>query len=194
MAFWGPPFVAADAQAALACLAALDQLAELPALAAALPELVGVRRGLPPISVRIGIATGEVLVGSIGSEITKSYTVMGGAVNLASRLEAANKVYGTRTLVSAATAQLAETEIELREVDSVAVAGLSEPERVYEILGRRSEVDAPTLELRDRYAEGLAAYRSADWAGARAAFAACVALRPDDGPAASFLQRLDALA
>ena len=70
MAYWGPPFVAADEQAGLACAAALDQLAELPALAAALPDLVGVRYGLPPLGIRVGIATGEVLVGSIGSELT----------------------------------------------------------------------------------------------------------------------------
>ena len=194
MAFWGPPFVAADAQARLACEAALDQLAALPALAAALPELVGVRRGLPPLGIRIGIATGEVLVGSIGSEITKSYTVMGGAVNLASRLEGLNKHYGTSTLVGAATARQAEGAIVFREIDQVDIAGVAEPECVYEILGRNGEVDAPTMELRDRYAEGLAAFRAADWAGARAAFAACLALRPQDGPASTFQQRLETVA
>ena len=96
MAFWGPPFVAAEAQAGLACLAALDQLAGLPALTASLPELIGVKQGLPSIGIRVGIATGEVLVGDIGSDVARSYTVMGDAANLASRLERANKVYGTQ--------------------------------------------------------------------------------------------------
>jgi adenylate cyclase len=194
MAFWGPPFVAAEAQAGLACLAALDQLAGLPALTAALPELVGVKHGLPPIGIRVGIATGEVLVGNIGSDVTRSYTVMGDAVNLASRLEGANKVYGTRVLVSEETARLAGGTVELREIDSMLVAGRSEPQRVFEVLGRSGEVDATTRDLRDRFAEGLAAYRGGSWDEARAAFAACLAVRSDDKPAAVFLERLDALA
>jgi adenylate cyclase len=194
MAFWGPPFVAADAQASLACLAALDQVAALPALASTLPDLIGVRRGLPPLGVRIGIASGEVLVGSIGSEMTRSYTVMGGTVNLASRLEAANKLYGTTILVSEVTAQLAEGTIELREIDTVPLAGLAEPERVFEVLGRKGEVAPATLELRDRYAEGLTGFRQGDWAKAREAFMACIGLSPSDQPTKAFLQRLEALA
>jgi adenylate cyclase len=153
MAFWGPPFVAAEAQAGLACLAALDQLAGLPALTASLPELVGVKQGLPSIGIRVGIATGEVLVGDIGSDVTRSYTVMGDAANLASRLEGANKVYGTRVLVSEETARLARDTVELREIDSIIVVGRSEPQRVFEVLGRSGEVDATTRELRDRFAD-----------------------------------------
>ena len=123
-------------------------MAALPAVAAVLPDLVGVKRGLPPLGIRIAIASGEMLVGSIGSEMTRSYTVMGGTVNLASRLEAANKLYGTTILVSEVTAQLAEGTIELRELDTVSLAGLAEPERVLEVLGRKGEVAAATLELR----------------------------------------------
>lgn len=194
MAFWGPPFVAAEAQGQLACRTALEQLARLPALTASLPELIGVKHGLPPIAIRVGIATGEVLVGNIGSAVTKSYTVMGDAVNLASRLEGANKIYGTRVLVSEETARMAEGTVELREIDSILVAGRSEPQRVFEVLGLAGEIDEPTRERCHRYAAGLAAYRAGSWDEARAAFAACLAAQPDDRPAAVFLERLDALA
>lgn len=194
MAFWGPPFVPAEVQAERACLAALEQLAGLPALNATLPELVGIKRGLPPIAIRVGIATGEVLVGEIGSTVTRSYTVMGGTVNLAARLQAENKAYGTRVLVSDETARLAGAAVELREIDTILVSGSGEPQRVFEVLGRPGEIDTPVLELRDRYAAGLAAYRTGAWDEARAAFAACLAIRPDDRPSAVFVERLETIA
>ena len=194
MAFWGPPFVGADEQARLACEAALDQVAALPALAAELPELLGIRRGLPSLAIRVGIATGDVLVGNIGSDTARSYTVMGGTVNLASRLEGINRRYGTSILASAATARLAAEAIEFREVDAATIAGLAEPEPVFEVLGRKGEVAATVLEARDRFAEGLAAFRAGDQAAAVEAFAGCLALRPDDQAARDFLQRLEAVA
>jgi len=86
MAFWGPPFTGADEQARLACLAALDQIAGLAAFRAELSDLTGLKRGLPEIDIRIGVATGDVVAGNIGSEQTRNYTVIGDAVNLGSRL------------------------------------------------------------------------------------------------------------
>ncbi len=117
MAFWGPPFCRPEDQARFACAAALDQLAAVRQLTAELPELLGVKRGLPDLAVRVGIATGEVVVGDIGSDVAKSYTVMGDTVNLASRLEGANKVYGSRILINEAAARLAGAAVELRELE-----------------------------------------------------------------------------
>ncbi|MGZ6243741.1 MAG: adenylate/guanylate cyclase domain-containing protein, partial [Candidatus Binataceae bacterium] len=128
MAYWGPPFTDDAEQARLACLAALDMLALIPQLRAELPELLGVRTVPNNFDIRIGIATGEVLVGSIGSELMMSFTVMGDAVNLASRLEAVNKAYGTRILISQATAEAIGARLELREIDRLAVAGQSTPQ------------------------------------------------------------------
>ncbi len=90
--------------------------------------------------LRIGVATGEALVGSIGSDLMMSYTVMGDAVNLASRLEGANRVYGTRNLVSERTVAAAGTAIEFREVDRIIVAGQTRPQVVFEVLGRNGEL------------------------------------------------------
>ena len=194
MAFWGPPFSGSEDQARLACEAAIDQLERLQAFRAELPELMGIKRGVPHIDMRIGIATGEVVVGNIGSDVTMSYTVMGDAVNLASRLEGANKAYDTRILVSAATADSVADVIELREIDSLLVVGKQEPQKVFEVLGRKGALSPETSALVESYAEGLTAYRRGDWAKAEAAFGACLAIAPDDGPSRTFLARIAHLA
>ena len=103
MAYWGPPFTDEADAARLACLAAIDMMGRIGGLRKELPELLGVRSIPTECDLRIGIATGEALVGSIGSEFMMSLTVMGDTVNLASRLESANKFYGTRYLVPQAT-------------------------------------------------------------------------------------------
>ena len=190
MAFWGPPFTGAEEQAQLACLAALDQIAGLAAFRAELPDLTGLRRGFPEIDIRIGIATGDVVVGSIGSELTRNYTVIGDTVNLASRLEGANKTYSTRVLIGEATNLFVADAVETREIDSVLVVGKTEPQRIFELLGRKGEVAREQLALRDAYVEALDAYRRRAWEKARAGFESCLAIAPCDRPSKLFLERI----
>ncbi|MBW8910793.1 MAG: adenylate/guanylate cyclase domain-containing protein, partial [Sphingomonas sp.] len=193
MAFWGPPFVSLEDEARLACFAAIEQLAVLPFFQSELPDLTGVRRGFPQIDLRVGIATGDVVVGNIGSEQTRNYTVLGDTVNVASRLEGVNKIYGTRILIGQRTQELAASAIEVREIDSVLVVGKNEPERVFELLGRRGEVAAERLELRDGFAAALADYRQQAWDRAAKGFRDCLALAPDDAASQVFLDRIDRL-
>jgi len=190
MAFWGPPFTDENEHARLACFSALEQLAQLETFRRMLPDLMGLRKGLPTVNIRIGIATGDVTVGSIGSEASKGYTVMGDTVNLASRLEGANKEYGSRILISEDTWNLARDAVEVRELDNIRVIGKSDPARVFELLGRKGQLDATMQELQARFAQGLQHYRQSEWGPAEAAFEACLTLRPDDAPSKTLLSRL----
>ncbi|MBX9830178.1 MAG: HAMP domain-containing protein [Xanthobacteraceae bacterium] len=193
MAYWGPPFVEEADQARLACLAAIDMVGRVATLRKEIPELLGVRNIPVECDVRIGIATGEALVGSIGSEFMMSYTVMGDNVNLASRLETANKEYGSHVFASEATARAAGPEIETREIDRVVVAGQSQAAGVFEIMGRKGELTPQAITLRSAYAEGLAAYRAQRWDDARRAFKAALESAPGDGPALALLNRIERL-
>jgi class 3 adenylate cyclase len=130
MAYWGPPFTEEADEARLACLAAIEMLDRIGGLRKELPELLGVRAIPTECDLRIGIATGEALIGSIGSEFMMSFTVMGDSVNLASRLESANKFYGTRSLVTEATFAAAGSAVEAREIDRLIVAGQTRPQIV----------------------------------------------------------------
>jgi class 3 adenylate cyclase len=191
MAYWGPPFTEDDEQARLACLAAIDMTDRVPTLRTELPELLGVRNVSSDCDVRIGIATGEVLIGSIGSEFMMSYTVMGDAVNLASRLEGANKIYGSHALVSEPTVTAAGDAIEFREIDRLVVVGQTHPVAVFEIIGRKGGLAPEQLSLLSQYSEGLAAYRARRWDDARQAFRAALKAVPDDGPSMALIKRID---
>jgi class 3 adenylate cyclase len=194
MAYWGPPFTTDGEQARLAGLAALDMLTRVAPFRAELPALLGLRNVPISVDIRIGFATGEALVGSIGSEVLMSYTLMGETVNLASRLEGANKVYGGRILTTQATVTAAGDALEVREIDRVVLVGQSYPQPVYEIMSRSGALTPVQRELRDRYGAGLAAYRNRQWEEARAAFTAALSAIPDDGPTLTMLKRVDTLA
>ena len=192
MAFWGPPFTDAADHATLCCLAALEQMARMEAFRAWLPEMFGVAHGLPVVNVRMGIASGEVTVGNIGSETSRGYTVIGDTVNLASRLEQANKFYGTRILVSGATRNLAGETLAFREIDSLRVAGKLETVRVYELQGLAAELSESDRQRVQAYEAGLARYRVQDWDAAEAAFRECLAIEPKDQPSQVMLERVAA--
>jgi adenylate cyclase len=190
MAFWVPPFVDATIQAEFACRAALDQFARLEAFRASVPDVIGLRRDVPLIDFRVGLSTGEVVVGSIGSDTARSFTVMGDAVNQASRIEAANKVYGTHLLIDQMTYSLAGSAIEARHVDDVVLAGRQDPIGIYELVALSGQLSPDQRALFDLYEEGLALYQKADWVKAQTALKAALEIAPQDGPSLELLSRI----
>jgi adenylate cyclase len=182
MAYWGPPFTGEREHAALACFSALESRARLDAFRALLPEITGLRKGIPEIGVRMGLASGDVTIGNIGSESSKGFTVIGDTVNLASRLEGANKEYGTWILMSEETRRLAGDAVEAREIDAIRVVGKSEPVRIFELVGRKGDANP----FREAYEAGLARYRSGDLEGAEKLFESIAG----DKPASIMLRRI----
>ncbi|MBK5254523.1 MAG: GAF domain-containing protein [Vicinamibacteria bacterium] len=148
--------------------------------------------GQEAVRMGIGVNTDDVLSGNIGSLKRMDYTVIGDGVNLASRLESANKAYGTELLVSEFTVSELKGSYAMREVDKMRVKGKSQPVGVFEILdhfGERSAARNPTIiEL---FAEGQRGYRRRDWEGARRRFEGALALNPFDGVARMYRDRCD---
>lgn len=176
MAFWGAPLD--DPQhAEHAVTAAILMQQAMQVLVADLRA-----RGLPPIHMRIGLHTGRVVVGNVGSEQRFSYTAIGDAVNLAARLEGANKAFGTGILLSAATAAQLPSSVALRALDDVVVKGKTEPVRVFTPCG-----DAA---VRDASLAALNAFHARDWDGASGYLAQVLARVPGDAAALRLQQRV----
>jgi adenylate cyclase len=184
MAFWGAP-VPDDNHAFNACNAALicqDRLKDL--------NRKWADAGKSPLTTRIGISTGETLVGNVGSSERINYTVMGDNVNLASRLEGVNKLYGSQIIVSQATYAAVADKFWFRPLDIVAVKGRSEGTVIYELMRRREEEGAEQIaELCADFAKGFEAYLARDWEGAIKIFQTLSEKFPDDLPTDFCLSR-----
>jgi adenylate cyclase len=186
MAYWGPPFTDAEDQAVLACEAALDAVRHLEAFRADVARQLGGSAAALDIDLRIGISSGPMIVGTVGSSASRSFTVMGDPVNLGSRLEGANKAYGTRILMSERTRELAGDAIAAREIDVIRVKGKSQPIRIFELAGMAAQAVGRT----GTFDAGLAAYRARDWDAAEAAFKAILSTLSDDRPSLVYLDRI----
>jgi adenylate cyclase len=183
MAFWGAP-TPNDRHAVDACAAALEFRRRLGQRCAEPGGAAGV-----PLRMRVGINTGRMLVGNIGSNERLSYTVIGDAVNVASRLEAVNKRYGTEILIGEDTRAAAGDAILVRRLDWVAVYGRTQGLAVYELLGMADLGALQTPGWVTAYEAGLDAYARRDWAGAAELFESANAIRGDDHPSQIFVER-----
>jgi adenylate cyclase len=182
MAVWGAPLPQAD-HAAQACRAAFQMMRRMRELE---PEWRS--RGWPEIAVRIGLNTGLMIFGNMGSAEHMSLTVVGDNVNLGSRLEGLNKLYGTSIIASESTVEAASGAAVVRELDFVRVKGRLQPVRIFELLAPAGTGEAHTR-LVELSSIGLRAYRERRWDEALAAFEAVLAMRPNDGPARLFVER-----
>jgi len=179
MAFWGAPLEQKN-HALRACHAAL-----------------GMRHALSKFNqnwevsfpTRIGIHTGETLVGNMGSTERMNYTVVGDSVNLTSRLEGANNFYGTDILVSQETYDQAKSEFYFRPLDIVTVKGRSTPVSLYELVGLHGQVEQKRLDMIKQFIIGFNAYIAQDWADGQAIFEQIRQEYPDDRPTEIYLKR-----
>jgi len=185
ISFFGAPIAYQD-HASRACRAAvLMKRAE-----ARLNQQV-LEQGLSPspLLTRIGINTGEMVVGNMGTAQKMDYTMMGHAVNLAARLEGVNKQYGTWLLASEMTRNEAGDGFVFRMMDRVRVVGVSEPVRLYEVVEEADHIDAPTREVLDIYHEGLKIFEQRDWEAALKRFQEALNAHAEDGPSKVYAKR-----
>ena len=183
IAFFGAP-ISYDDHAKRSCWVAIDmqhRLAEM--------RKQWKAEGQHELFMRIGINTGEVVVGNMGSKNRMDYTMMGDSVNLAARLEGANKQYQTYTMISEFTYAHAKDTIEVRELDCIRVMGKKQPVGIYELLGKKGSMDETIRQILPFYQAGLEHYKSQRWEEAITAFEKVLNIHEDDGPSLTYFER-----
>ncbi len=186
MAFFGAPAEVAEhpvraAETALSMLAALDALKK------------GGEPDTEALEIGIGINTGEVTVGNLGSAAFMDYTIIGDAVNLASRLEGLNKIYKTQAIASQDTVRRLGQRFVVRELDRVQVKGKTGAVTIYELIGYRQRVSEARISALNTFEAGLAAFRQRQWDRAESLFSGVLDRIVDDGPSLCYLDRIEAL-
>lgn len=141
------------------------------------------------ISIGIGINTGKVVFGSVGARNRMDFTSIGDTVNLAARLEGANKAYGSKSIITEAVHDKLKDNFVCRELDFITVKGKTEPVRIYEILQSKASAGEKLFEIKDLFESGLAAYRRQEWETAEALFSVC-SQKYNDMPSVVFLDRI----
>ncbi len=186
VALFGAPVAYAD-HPLRACRAALAVQKAIGGLREALRQ-----EGLPDVYTRIGLNTGKMMVGNIGSAQLLDYTAIGDEMNLAARLEGANKNYGTLIMMGHGTWERVRNDVVARELDLVRVAGKTQAVAVYELLALRGELDAVKSKVIDLYARALLAYRERRFEEAKGALTQALAIDEDDGPSQRLLRLSEA--
>ncbi|HOD13245.1 MAG TPA: CHASE2 domain-containing protein [Spirochaetota bacterium] len=185
MAFYGAPVLMPD-HATKACMAAVDMKKRLREL-----QETWRKAGLEPIFARMGIHSGKATVGNMGSRTRMDYTAMGDAVNLASRLEGANKSFDTAAMISGSTFEAAKESIEARILGKIRVVGKSESVPIYELLGMKAALPDYMYDMLEKYNAGRSYFIKRDWKQAISYFRQAIKVLPDDGPSRVYVEKCE---
>jgi len=183
IAFWGAPLDQPD-HARLSCYASIDMQQRMIEQRA---EFIAA--GKPELYVRMGLNSGPMVVGNMGSQNRMDYTIMGDAVNLAARLEGANKFYKNYSMISENTYKLCSDDIDVRELDRILVVGRNEPVVVYDLMDKKNKVSGKTADMVVEYEKGLGLYKGRNYQDAIKAFNSALKIVPGDGPSISYIDR-----
>ncbi len=185
IAFWGAPLEQPD-HAVRACYSIIDQQKFLVPF-----RQEQIDKGWLPVEfrVRMGVNTGPMIVGNMGSQQRMDYTMMGDSVNLAARLEGANKFYKNYSMISESTYEQAKDHIDTRELDRIRVVGKKEPVTVYDVIERKGETSGPMADVVPIYLQGLQKYKEMDFVGAQQLFRKALTILEKDGPSLTYVDR-----